>query len=199
MSIEIWKIIPHTQERYEISNKGCVRSRERSVHYSDNRVVNYPSKVLKLRKDHYGYLIFNIRNCGKMECYKAHRLVAQLFISNPYNKPEVNHINGDKTDNRVENLEWVTSRENKLHAIRIGLYKPTNNLKYTNVPRGKDRKTSKTLIVYYDGEEIARYTPIYEAFAHGFSNKMVYKCLREKRIYKKHYTFKAIKNETLRK
>jgi hypothetical protein len=60
----------------------------------------------------------------------VHRLIANTFVQNPYNKPQVNHINGVKTDNRICNLEWVTGKENMLHAVNIGLYKKFNNQVY---------------------------------------------------------------------
>ena len=67
---------------------------------------------------------------------QVHRLVAESFIPNTYNKPIINHINGIKTDNRVENLEWCTYSENNLHAIKTGLRLP---------PRGKQNKNSKII------------------------------------------------------
>ena len=92
----------------EISNKGNIR-------YADG-------KLKKTDKDSEGYLRTSIRINGKQERARIHRLVAKAFIPNPYKKPFVNHKNGNKADNRVNNLEWCTERENALLAYMNGQY-----------------------------------------------------------------------------
>lgn len=73
-----------------------------------------------------GYIRLDSSYNNKRIQYSIHRLVAELYIPNPENKPEVNHINGVKTDNRVDNLEWVSSTENMKHAYKLGLKKVLN-------------------------------------------------------------------------
>lgn len=80
-------------------------------------------RVLRQVKDARGYLIVCFAVDGVIKNQKVHRIIANAFVPNPDNKPEINHINGIKHDNRIENLEWCTSSENQIHAFRIGLQK----------------------------------------------------------------------------
>lgn len=112
---EEWKSVPGYEGRYEVSNKGDVKS----LNY---RMTGQP-KILKPVTSGKGYLMVGFFSNGKVRWNKIHRLVAELFIPNPENKPQVNHINGIKTDNRTSNLEWATNGENQKHAYKHGLKK----------------------------------------------------------------------------
>jgi hypothetical protein len=79
------------------------------------------NRRLKPSIDEKGYLRVKLCKGSIQKTFKVHRLVALNYIDNPDNKPQVNHINGIKTDNRVPNLEWVTNQENTIHAIKSGL------------------------------------------------------------------------------
>lgn len=112
---EIWRDIIGYEGYYQVSDCGNVKSLDRVV----GNGKTYKSKILTLRKNIYGYcVVYLSKNC-KVETKNVHRLVALSFIDNPHNKPQVNHINEIKHDNKVNNLEWMTSKENTNHGTGI--------------------------------------------------------------------------------
>lgn len=117
---EIWKDIEGYEGFYQVSNLGQIKSLDRYIkckngaeRYMKGRILNHT--VNKKRR---GYCEISLHMNGKEKRYKVHRLVALAFLPNPYNKPEVNHKDEDKENNRVDNLEWVTSKENANHGSR---------------------------------------------------------------------------------
>lgn len=122
--MEIWKAIKGFEEQYEVSNIGNIRSIDRIVkHYVDGFTRKYKGTSKNIRLNDKGYFRCNLKKDGKRFDFTTHRLVAEAFIPNEENKPVVNHKNGIKTDNRVENLEWCTISENVIHATKNRLIK----------------------------------------------------------------------------
>lgn len=112
---EIWKDIIGYEGAYQVSNFGRVKSLSRNTF--DGRKVN--GKIMTLCEDSDGYLLAHLRKENISFNAKVHRLVALAFINNKYGKPEVNHIDGDKRNNHIDNLEWVTCSENLKHSFRV--------------------------------------------------------------------------------
>jgi len=93
--------------------------------YESGRIISLKNggrKELKICKGKQGYCYVNLCEDGKRTFKQVHRLVAQHFIPNPDNLPEVNHLDGDKSNNHKSNLEWCTSKQNKIHGTNLGLY-----------------------------------------------------------------------------
>lgn len=123
---EIWKPIEGYNGAYEVSNTGKVRSWKNNRHGRSDK-----ARVLCLMDDSHGYpqITLSLKNPKKRGSKKVHTLVAKAFIPNPENKPCINHIDGDKENNHVDNLEWCTYSENQQHAYDTGLRIPTEGAK----------------------------------------------------------------------
>jgi hypothetical protein len=122
---EVWRDVKDFEGLYQVSNIGNVK-----------RLVServFAERLIGRSIDKDGYVKRILSRKGKNYNFREHRLVASAFIENPQNKATINHINGIRDDNRVENLEWNTNLENKQHAVSSGL----TNLKGVNHPRCK--------------------------------------------------------------
>ena len=116
--MEIWKDITGYEGYFQVSNLGNFRSLDRRIKHKDSGTRLYPGKPLLKETTLDGYQRIVLMKEAIKKRFMCHRLVAQEFIPNPENKPFINHINGNKSDNRVENLEWCTQSENELHSFR---------------------------------------------------------------------------------
>lgn len=125
--IEVWKDIVGYEGLYQVSNLGRVKSCEKMISHFRGGLRKLKEKERKLVFDSDGYLVVDLYKNGKGKMNKVHRLVALAFIQNTENKKCVNHKNGIKSDNKVENLEWCTDSENQFHAFATGLKKPNIN------------------------------------------------------------------------
>ena len=142
MNKEIWKDITEYKGLYQVSNLGNVKSLPKFINNSPkSELIGYYSKekILKPFKNPKGYQLVKLYK-NKHKCTKKiHRLVAEAFIPNKNNLPQVNHIDGNKMNNNVNNLEWCTNKENQIHAWE-------NNLQKRKF--GKENKFSKKVIQY---------------------------------------------------
>ena len=130
-----WKEIKGYEGKYIISNYGEVISLPR---YKKNKnKIQYvePKELSKYVSLTNGHVYVYLCNNGKNRNARLHRLVAETFIPNTNNLPQVNHIDGNKINNRIDNLEWCNQSENEKHAYRTGLAKP----------RGKGRKWNEKI------------------------------------------------------
>lgn len=112
----VWKPIPEYEGYYEVSSDGEIRSVNRYVNNRNSLVVG---RVMRLNTGPSGYLQVGLCKDGKRKNFKVHKIVANVFIPNTDNKPCIDHINTDRTDNRASNLRWVTLKENSSNPLTI--------------------------------------------------------------------------------
>lgn len=116
---EIWKDIPGFEGLYKVSNFGRVKKLAKTRIYNNGTRTVIPEHFIKATANNRGYLNVPLYSNNERYTKKVHRLVAEVFLDNTDDKPYVNHINGNKADNRVENLEWCTPSENNIHRYNV--------------------------------------------------------------------------------
>lgn len=187
MENEIWVDIPEFENIYQVSNLGRVKSsRKRKI----KELLD--EKFLKPKTDKYGYYIYGLCKNGKMKHFSAHRLVCISFIinDNPLKKNQINHIDGNKKNNNVTNLEWCDSKHNNREAVRIGLkggkcYKPRINSCKIN----KYDKSGNLIKTYINLAEASRLT--------GILKTSISNCLKNRSKTSGGYIWRFLKEETL--
>lgn len=120
MENEIWKDVEEFENYYKISNYGRLISKERLARKTNGFFKIY-SKIKTPQDNGKGYMQFYVQINKKRHIQYVHRLVAKYFIDNQFNLPEVNHIDGNKSNNNINNLEWVSGQQNKDHAVKNNL------------------------------------------------------------------------------
>lgn len=171
--MEDWKIIEE-YPNYMVSSEGKVKSIERN----DGRGRHKKGKILSPRYNTRGYITVVLYKNGVPQTFRVNRLVAQVFIPNPDNKPYVDHINGDRADNRVCNLRWVTHKENMNNPLtRLKL---KNNIGQKIATECSRLKTSKPVLQFSkNGDFIKKWDSAPVAGRDGnFNSKCIGECCR---------------------
>lgn len=140
--MEIWKSIEN-YEGYEVSSLGSIKSLSKKIKCNNGFRIT-KERILKLKKTKQGYLSVQLKKKGKN--FLVHRLVAQSFICNYDNKPQINHINGIKDDNRIDNLEWCNQSENQIHAYKNKLQTPSLHKRVCGEKQGLSKLKEKDVI-----------------------------------------------------
>jgi hypothetical protein len=184
---EIWRPIKDYDGFYLISNLGRVYSLARRISKNGKTICTKPSKMLKQSNGTKGYKLVNLCHAGKEKrnkTFKVHRLVAEHFLPNQNNYEAVNHLNLNKKDNTVFNLEWCSNKQNIEHAIKNGAFK--------NRDHGFRKKSRAVTVIDNNGVLIGRFPTIKKtANALKISTSRIYTSINENRIVGK-YKFNVL-------
>ena len=171
--MEIWQETT-SNPNYVVSNTG--RCRHKGSDYDHST---------RLKK---GYLVTDLYSQGKRRTERIHRLVAEAFVPNPDGKPEVNHKDGNKLNNRADNLEWCTKKENCRHAWDNGLVKPSRSMLGRKNPNGG--RKGKPIRIIETGEVFNTLKDCEEAI--GGNNRHINDCLRGRQRSHRGYHFEYV-------
>lgn len=173
---QLWKKIQGF-ENYSVSDDGLIRNDSR------NKL-----KAQRVNKD--GYNKVSIYENGNAHTFRVHRLVAEAFIDNPLQKPDINHIDGNKTNNNCNNLEWVTKSENMIHAYNTGLAKghPTYGMLGKKNPNAG--RHGRPVRVLETGEEFSSVTECSKAL--NLNDRAIYDVLNGRQNSHRGYHFERI-------
>ena len=173
--MEEWRAIVGTKGFIEVSNEGRVRS-----------ILRGMPRVLKTQTDNKGYHRFSVTIDGHKKTYKLHRAVAKAFIPNSNNLPQVNHKDGNKDNNHVANLEWITNRDNAHHAIDNGLWNSV-----FEASRKENERRKKPIIAYrIDGAfPCTRYYESIREAEKDIGSRHIVDVLKGKRTHAKGWAF----------
>lgn len=175
---EIWVSIRGYKGLYQVSNMGRVKSMKRVCKTNGRVHYTVSEKIRKYSQHNQGYVMVTLSKKGVNRIYLVHRIVAKSFIPNADNLPEINHKNGVKYDNRIENLEWCTSSENQQHAFDTGLQKPLCGERVSY--KLKDKDVFKIRELYANGASaysIAKKYNLSQAAAQNIVNNKSWKHL----------------------
>ena len=155
---EIWKFINGYENIFMISNFGRVKSLDRYIECKNGKMFHVKEKILKPTKDKDGYRTINLYYKQTIKACKIHRLVAEHFIPNPNNLPEVNHKDEDKSNNYVDNLEWCDRKYNVNYYIKNNQEKFYNQIHNAR----KNISLNKKVEVYKYGEYVKTFNSVKE-------------------------------------
>jgi len=181
--IEIWKNIQGYENKYQVSNLGNIKTIKEWVGNKHCSKYKQCDKLLIPVKDNAGYYCVSLWKNSKSKTHRIHVEVAKSFLSNPDNLPCVNHKDGNKQNNNVDNLEWCTFKHNSQEAVKLGLSKPN----YIGIMKGKfgkehnkskkvkqiDVNTGEIINIFFGIEEASRQTGICSSNISACCNKKI--------------------------
>lgn len=134
--MEIWKEIKGYEGLYQVSSLGRIKSCEKYVKCKNGKALKKEKILTPKNVNNYHHIL--LHKNGNYKNFKIHRLVAMAFYENPNNYPQVNHIDGNKLNNRVENLEWCTASHNEIHKYKLGYKNNRRVLQEFQIPLIKE-------------------------------------------------------------
>lgn len=178
--MECWRWIPGYEGLYQVSTRGRVRSVDRWVIDTKGRKQFRKGRILKTTRNQWGYLSVGLHRNGKWRHYLVHRLVAETWLDNPEGKPQVNHLDEDKSksNNEVYNLSWSTAKENSNWGTR-------NKRIADSMLNGKRSKAVQA-IDPKTGQVVLEFPSTAEAQRKGFDSRHISACCRGEKKYKSH-------------